>query len=268
MKARRPNFNYKSSPVQWSKNHGFATAMNAASVTLPILEPYLNRVMAMAKGEMGDKHPHVKEEVEIFILQEGNHYRQHKMQMDVFYKNYPELPKYEAALKADFEDFLKNRSLKFNTAYCEGFESTGIINVRFFFEANDEYLEGADPVVTDLWAWHLAEEFEHRMVCYDVQKLFGGYLARMYGWVFAARHLAKHHGGITDYMLAVDREKMTPAEVEQSKRDYKRYRSHMRNYVMPRALRIFSPFYNPLNRKPPKGVPEALAKVDAMAVAA
>jgi len=268
MKARRPDFDYSNSPSQWSKSHAYATNLNAASVVLPILEPYLNRVMAMAKGQMGDRHPHVREEVEIFILQEGNHYRQHKMQMQQFYANYPDLAKYEAALKADYESFLKNRSLRFNTAYCEGFESVGIINARFFYDRNDDYLDGADPTVVDMWSWHFAEEYEHRMVCYDVQKLFGGYFSRMYGLFYAARHLAKHHGGIANYMLEVDRAKMTPEDAAHDRHEYKEYERRMRNYVTPRSLRILSPFYNPQKYLPPQKALDILAKVEASATAA
>jgi len=268
MKARRPNFDYQNIPIQWSKYHGHSVNMNAGSVILPILEPYLNRVMAMTKAEMGDRHPDVREEVDIFILQEGNHYRQHKMQIQQLYQNYPDLPKYEAALKSDYEDFLKNRSLKFNTAYCEGFESTGLLNSRFFFEAGKRFSEGADPVVKDLWAWHLAEEIEHRMVCYDVQKIFGGYFARMHGLFFAGRHLARHHMAITNYMLSVDRAKMNPEEVERSRREYKDYQRTMRNFVMPRAIRILSPFYNPQNSPIPQEARDILVKVERTAEAA
>jgi predicted metal-dependent hydrolase len=269
MKARRPVFDYQHTPVHWSKHHGYSVDQNAASILIPILEPYLNRVMAMAKADLGEKcPPHVAEEVDLFILQEGAHYIQHRRQAQVFYKQYPDLPKYEAALKQDYEDFLKNKSLKFNTAYCEGFESSGILTARYFFERSDQFLDGADQSVVDMWAWHLAEELEHRMVCYDVQKLFGGYIARMRGMFFAARHLAKHHSAIANYMLSVDRSQMTPADVEQSKRQYKEYKRHMGRFIMPRVLQILSPFYNPKNAIIPPKAAEVLAQLDSKAEAA
>ena len=119
-----------------------------------------------------------------------------------------------------------------------------------------------------MWAWHLAEELEHRMVCYDVQKLFGGYIARMRGMFFAARHLAKHHSAIANYMLSVDRSQMTPADVEQSKRQYKEYKRHMGRFIMPRVLQILSPFYNPKNAIIPPKAAEVLAQLDSKAEAA
>jgi predicted metal-dependent hydrolase len=40
--------------------------------------------------------------------------------------------------------------------------------------------EGADPKVLALWAWHAAEESEHRGTCFDIYKALGGkYLMRL-----------------------------------------------------------------------------------------
>ena len=45
--------------------------------------------------------------------------------------------------------------------------------------ARPEIGEGADPNVQALWAWHAAEELEHKATCYDVYRAAGGgYLRR------------------------------------------------------------------------------------------
>lgn len=45
--------------------------------------------------------------------------------------------------------------------------------------ARPEIAEGADPNVQALWAWHAAEELEHKATCYDVYRAAGGgYLRR------------------------------------------------------------------------------------------
>jgi uncharacterized protein len=45
---------------------------------------------------------------------------------------------------------------------------------------NPSVTAGADPHVVALWAWHAAEEAEHKSTCYDLyQRLGGGYLRRV-----------------------------------------------------------------------------------------
>jgi predicted metal-dependent hydrolase len=39
---------------------------------------------------------------------------------------------------------------------------------------NPKLAEGADPKVAALWAWHAAEEAEHRATCYDIYERLGG----------------------------------------------------------------------------------------------
>ena len=50
---------------------------------------------------------------------------------------------------------------------------------ELYFE-HPELSEGADPNVQALWAWHAAEELEHKATCYDVYRAAGGgYLRRV-----------------------------------------------------------------------------------------
>jgi uncharacterized protein len=42
------------------------------------------------------------------------------------------------------------------------------------FFAHPEISAGADPKVAALWAWHAAEESEHRATCYDIYRELGG----------------------------------------------------------------------------------------------
>jgi predicted metal-dependent hydrolase len=44
---------------------------------------------------------------------------------------------------------------------------------QVFFES-PEFSAGADPNVTALWAWHAAEETEHKATCFDVYTAAGG----------------------------------------------------------------------------------------------
>jgi len=270
MKVRKPNFQFEQALPHWSWHREFAQANNAASTTLPQLEPYLNRVMRKAKEALPAEQAALIGQIELFIRQEANHYQQHQRYNETLYRGgYSSLREFEGRLKADYERFLHDKSLRFNVAYAEGFESLGIIYAAFFFEQIDDLLEGADIDVANLWRWHFAEEFEHRTVCYDVykalfgKKVFGGYWYRIYGLMYAIWHLGSYGKRATDYLLAVDRLNMTEPEQCVSRARAAGYQWRLMSFLLPRVLRIFSPFYNPRNRRAPRGIEELLASIEA-----
>ena len=135
---------------------------------MPYLEPYLIKVMKAARPRLAEVAPELLDDLEIFNRQEANHYRVHAAYNRVMREQYPGLEPFEAEIRADFERFVAEKSLEWNLAYCEGFESTGIVQSEFFLQEIDDLLETADPAVAELWRWHLAEEFEHRCVAHDV----------------------------------------------------------------------------------------------------
>ena len=62
MTVRRPPFDYERTPRNWMPgNPDFGYRLNGGSLTLPYLEPYLIRVMRMAKDELGEAHSALKE---------------------------------------------------------------------------------------------------------------------------------------------------------------------------------------------------------------
>src|SRR3546814_2860818 len=89
-------------------------------------------------------------------------------------QGYEGLKPLEDKIQAEYDDWLRTRSLRFNLAYCEGFESMSASACEAWFEDFGDFLDGADPVVADMWRWHLAEEFEHRTVCSDVYTELSG----------------------------------------------------------------------------------------------
>ncbi|RVT93825.1 metal-dependent hydrolase [Sphingomonas crocodyli] len=258
MIVRKPKIDFTDALPHWAPNRAFVQISNATSTGLVPIETYLNKVVTRVADKHGDAA--LKADAALFCAQEGNHYRQHRAFNKALYGRYPKVRDYEAALNADYDRFLAEKPLVWNAAYCEGFESVGIVYARFLFEEADDLLEGADERLVRLWKWHLAEEFEHRTVCYDVLKAAGGgYVDRIKGLFAAIRHLMAHSRRVADYMLAVDRADMTEAERAASIAEEAEYRARRKKSGQREMLKLLSPFYDPRKKPQPRGSAEYLA---------
>ena len=267
MKPRKPGLTFQDALPHWCPNVEFAQITNAGSLSLPHVETYLNRVMLRSKDVLrGERYASLRNDIDLFIKQESNHYRQHRLfNRKIEEAGYTGVKAIGAKLEADYDDFLKTRSLRFNTAYCEGFESLGIIQAEFFFEQAADLQACADPRVVDLWKWHLAEEYEHRSVCFDVHKAVCGrfsYLSRLAGFFIAVRHLSKFGKDVSDALLAFDRARMTPDQRAGSVASEKNYRKRFGKFALPRLLNVLSPFYNPISYRPPQGAAAFLLRYE------
>ncbi|HLG87265.1 MAG TPA: metal-dependent hydrolase [Alphaproteobacteria bacterium] len=266
MIPRNPKLSFEDALPHWAPNAAFAQIVNAGSTSLPAVETYLNKVMARAAQFVDDRT--LKQDIALFTAQEGNHYRQHRLFNKLLYGTYPGVRALEEQLGRDYDRQLAEKSLAFNVAYCEGFESLGIIHAEFFFEHVDDLLAGSDERLVKLWKWHLAEEFEHRTVCFDVHHALGsGYFVRIRGYLAAMRHLGRYGKNVSDYLLSVDRARMTPDERRHSTGLEKRYRRRFNRFALPKLLSVFSPFYNPRSRRAPRGSVELLQGIAAGSLA-
>ena len=98
----------------------------ALSMTMPHLEPYLIRTMKVARKQISD--PVLAEDASRFSQQEGHHYRNHAMLNEQILSQFDDaaadrLRGIEADMEADYQRFSKQKSLRFNLAYAEGFEA-------------------------------------------------------------------------------------------------------------------------------------------------
>lgn len=272
MQVRFPKFDFSKFRAHWARNPEFAQSYNAFSVVPAYIEPYLVKVMTLAKEHVDPKHAALHADIAVFNKQEFQHCKQHIAFNKFMHRNgYAGMLEIENEVKADYERFLKTKSLKFNVAYCEGFEAMGCAAAETWFNgALDQFLADADPYAVELWKWHLAEEFEHRTVCYDVFKtvyaqgfwkaIVNGYFYRLYGFVYAVRHIRGYTGRCAVYLNAKDREKMTPAELEQSLAREKAFQAAVSKVSLPLMLKVFSPFYDPGKKKMPPQMSELLAR--------
>ena len=135
MKARRPSLDFDHAPARWIPDApAYAYQLDAASTMLPYLEPYLIRVQKLARKQLDpEQHADLIRDIDLFNQQEANHFRLHAKYNEVLRRHYPGLEAFEAEIKADFDRFLREKSLAWNLAYCEGFECTGLVSAEFFF---------------------------------------------------------------------------------------------------------------------------------------
>ncbi len=268
MKVRQPEFEFDDVDPKWSRNGELAHHYNAASIVPSHIEPYLVRVMLKALPHVAAKDPQLAADIEIFNKQEVEHCKRHNSFNKMLrQKGYPELAGFERKLANDFADFLKNRSLRFNIAYAEGFEAMGSSNAETFFDVLPLLERGADPRALELWKWHLAEEFEHRHVCFDVYRtLYGrgplrGYFYRCYGYIYAYRHLTRFMDEVADYLINVDRQSMTPQEAAKSESRVRKHRKMAKARDFKAMCAVLSPFYNPSAKQPSEAMVSYLKAV-------
>jgi predicted metal-dependent hydrolase len=262
MKVRKPNFDYSNVPLYWAKNHEFAQRWNTGSLIPAYIEPFLVKVLFKCKPLLEEKRcANLLEDVNIFIKQEMEHCKSHiKFNRHYSTFGYDEIKPMEEAFAADYDRFLETTSLRFQVAYCEGFEALSAISVTAMFEEFDEFFEGANQEVVDLWRWHLAEEYEHRSVMHEVfHQLYGknpvtGYLWRIYGFYYCMRHMSGFAKRAARMVLAKDRAGMTQEQLARSVANEKRVGKAMVRPAIRHLLEILSPFYQPARRRPPRGV--------------
>ncbi|MBC7519586.1 MAG: metal-dependent hydrolase [Sandarakinorhabdus sp.] len=243
MTVRRISFRFPESLGGiWNRQRPeFSHVVNAGSLAMPYLEPYLIETMRQARAKTADAG--LIAEIDLYIGQEAAHYRQHqqfnKRLADLGYKSVPQM---EAVLQADYRSFGRDRSFAFNLAYAEGFEAMALAIGHMLVE-DREYLFGdGEASVASLILWHFVEEIEHKCATYDVFKaLDGRYAWRIYGLLFATVHIMARARQGYKALLAED------GLWSNWRSRLALYRLLLRIFgrLTPRLLRIMTPGYDP-----------------------
>ncbi|MDE0885783.1 MAG: metal-dependent hydrolase [Myxococcota bacterium] len=222
----------------------------ALSMTMPYLEPYLIRTMGVAIPKL--KNPKLAEDTRDFSRQEAHHYRNHanlnrRIRASFSARGADALGQIESALDVDYRRFSREKPLRWNLAYAEGFEAmtcSGALAMAEFKTFDDPYRNPGG----EIWGWHLAEEIEHRTVAFGVfQELVGSYLYRL---LFGSR--AQHH-----YLSYIGR--FARCMAEDLGRDVGRPRTPVERRAVRLFLRTLSPRYDPAKIEIPEHVSEMLA---------
>ncbi|MBW2267661.1 MAG: metal-dependent hydrolase [Deltaproteobacteria bacterium] len=265
MKARLPRIDFSRTDAHWIPTAPeLAHQLNGASLVLPYLEPFLIKAMQAARPRVAEVAPEILRDLDVFNDQEANHTRLHAAYNRVLREQYPGLERFEAEIRADFQRFTAEMPLAWNLAYSEGFESTGVVLSEFFLQEIDDLFETADPAVTELWRWHLAEEFEHRNVAHDVLKaLYPGWLQRLRGFRYSGRHLFGFTSRVRAHLLAIDRERGRVRDDAAQRRAARAFEWRQRRFQLPRVAKIFMPWYSPHPRRMQEPTRQVLASYDA-----
>jgi predicted metal-dependent hydrolase len=256
MKSRPVDFNFSGVSTFWAENKEFALIYNGASLVDPPLEIYLCRCLLKAKEMLP---AHLRDDAQVFIQQETAHYKGHiQFNNAVAWEGVDTKP-LERNLGRDYERFLKDYSLRFNLAYCEGFESTSIIPMDTFFNAFQDLWKDSHPKVEAMWKWHFAEEHEHRNTVHDVYVVLYGrgpiaWLYRMAGLWFCTYHMYKYALRFAALFLSRYRDGMSADRLSASMKQEKRIKKLAQKNALKHMFRIMSPFYSPDKRPAPPDV--------------
>lgn len=171
---RRMKFEFEKSGFQryWLDNHAFKSLFwSQLSAAFAPGEAFFIDSARALKSQTKD--PALREEIAEFCKQEGHHTAQHLK----FDRMNQEMGVDVEACRRRYKWILDRARANMTpmemlaaTAALEHFTS-GFAHQLF---NNKHLFEGADPKVFALWAWHAAEEAEHRATCFDLYKQLGG----------------------------------------------------------------------------------------------
>jgi predicted metal-dependent hydrolase len=219
----------------------------AFSLTMPALEPYLIRTCRAVAPQVTD--PALAEDLKAFIGQEAQHFQNHRRVNEMVLRQLGEpaaarLRTILDELDAEYHRFSKERSDRFNLVYAEGFEAMTCAMAMTMFEEAAHDAPGRTKMLGQwqaLWAWHAAEEIEHRTVAFGAyEHLVGSYPYRVRGSLRAQWHFQSYIDRLQREVLASRGE---PA------------RRHVPPWLRRaegrrRYLRTFRPSYDPADLEP------------------
>lgn len=206
MTVRRMGFCYASTmSAHWNEQRPeFSQIVNAGSLAMPYLEPYLIKSMRAARPLIRDEG--LRQELDTYIAQESTHCRQHrKFNDELAARGDRAIAAIEATLAADYERRSRDRSLTCGLAYAEGFESMALALGQMLIEDREYLFGGGESGVVSLILWHFVEEIEHKNVAFDVfEHVAGDYWWRVYGLLYATGHIFWRTPGAYQALLRED----------------------------------------------------------------
>jgi len=243
-------FDEVTDPVWNKKKPEWSHIVNGASLAMPYLEPFLMK--SVREGVTQVECERLKADVQGFIAQEGQHFKNHRRYNEMLKASgYEDLAQVEEEMVEDYKRFQK-KSLQWRLAYTAGFETMTIGVTDWLINRRERLFGDADPTVASLILWHMVEETEHKSVALDLyNELYGKeYFMRIYGVFTGSIHLMKLSRRA--YILMLKRDGL-----------WNKWKSRLRLYsmvcqfsrhVFPSLLRAMVPGYHPSKVKDPAWV--------------
>jgi predicted metal-dependent hydrolase len=157
----------------------FACAANSVSLMMPFVEPYVARSVRAALDLIED--PELREQARGYVRQEIAHHTEHRRFNDAIAARYRGVARLERMLRWTYGRLAARRRLGSHLAFAAGSEAVAYAAARWAAAHRRELFATADPDVTRLFVWHLAEEVEHKAVAHDVFHAVDG-SRRRYAW--------------------------------------------------------------------------------------
>lgn len=266
MRVRNPAIDFESSVAGWiPSNVEIALMLNAVSSYTGRFETFAIRVMGRALRRLPAA---LRDDVTVFVRQEAAHKHYHEaFNVKTWHDGGELLAGLDRRLEGHFSALERDRGMEDLTAYVEAVESIGVIYAHFFYEIVEPRIGDADPAVLELWSWHFAEEFEHRMVPHRVFRAFNGcgedaHLRRIAALEEAYGQMKRHAGAVGEYMLAHVRAGMSPSDTHRSIEKQISYFRALDAYFSDRLAVLSSVQYDPSRDAPPAALRAYLDRYD------
>lgn len=237
-----------------------------AWMMLPHLEPFLIRTVQAALPSVQDAG--LRDRMVRFCAQEGQHFRQHSEANEIVKRTHPAGPKLaelEAEVAAEFAAWSRDKPLRFNLAYAEGFESMTCAAARAQIEV-DMFAHMKEPI-RSLMYWHIVEEIEHRSVCFDVyESVVGDWIYRTRMSLWFQKHYLAWCSRFAGAMIAASPEVMAAYDTAEWRAIRSRRAKAYQRAFLPKHLATFLPWYNPSSVPLPRGYEAARRQFSELAI--
>jgi uncharacterized protein len=190
-------------PRHWLGGDAFKTRyIDAMALTFPDGERYFIQCVREYRDQVQD--PQLAAQVKDFIYQEGQHGMVHTQYNDRLRRQGMAIDRMLALVKSRLDMYRARYSKAFNLGRTAGAEHLTALMCHGLF--GTDLMKDADPRIRAMYAWHSAEEIEHKAVAFDVyQKVArGGYFTRIFSFLHVSVLFPLYTLLIMRHMLQVD----------------------------------------------------------------